>query len=83
MLLYIILQIPVLVVTALTQFFPTVTSLPFGVDALLQSGMGWFLYLASLVPPLMALWQAFLWILGWKLALMVFRIIPIVNRLVP
>lgn len=83
MLLYLLIQIPITIVTALTQFFPTVTALPFLLDSILTAGMNNFYYVALLVPPLYALWQAFLWVLGWKLALIVFRVIPVVNRMVP
>lgn len=82
MLLYIILQIPILVISALTQFFPTVTVLPFNIDVYLQQGINYLYFIVVIIPPLATMYSAFLWLLGWKISLRIFKMIPFIGRMV-
>lgn len=81
MLVYILLQFPIMMIGLITQWFPVVTELPFGIDTYLVTGFSNFLYVASQIPPLGLMYSAFLWVLAWKIGLAFFRMIPIVGRL--
>lgn len=81
MLIYLILQIPLMFLNVVTSIFPSVDTLPLGLDALLVSGFGYFLYVATLIPPLMSLYNAFIWVVSFKIGLRIFLMIPIVGRM--
>jgi len=81
MLIYTLLQIPVMIFGLFFSMFPTVTSLPFNIDGVLITGFSNFLYVAHQIPPLLAMYNAFLWVVAWKLGLAFFRILPVVGRL--
>jgi len=69
------------IVNALTSFLPTVTTLPFGIDAILANGMGYFFFIAVYFPPLTTMYNAFLFVVAFKIGLKVFAMIPVVNRM--
>lgn len=68
-------------IVLLASLLPAVTELPFGLDALLTSGINNFMYVKDLIPPLGTLFNAFLWVVGFKIGLKLFLMIPIVGRM--
>lgn len=68
--------------SALVLVFPTVTALPFGIDSVLQSGINYLYFIVLIIPPLGAMYSAFLWVLGWKLGLKLFKMLPFVGRMI-
>jgi len=68
-------------VTAFTFWLPVVTKLPFSIDTLLSDGIGYILFLNTLFPPFGVALQGVLWIIGFKIALKVVAMIPIVRGL--
>lgn len=81
MLIYLFLLMLTSPIVLLASLLPSVTELPFGLDALLSSGVSNFLYVAALIPPLATLYNAFLWVVGFKIGLRLFLMIPIVGRM--
>lgn len=79
---YLLLYIPIRLIGVLTMLFPVVTTLPFGIDTILVTGFANFLYVADLIPPLMLMYQAFIWVMLWKIALKLFTLLPWVGRLI-
>lgn len=65
----------------LTSFFPTVSLLPFGIDVILLSGVGYVRFIATVFPPLGSLLTAFLIYLGVIVTLKVVAMIPIIKGL--
>lgn len=83
MLIILLLQIPIIFISVVSSMFPVVTSLPFGIDVYLITGISNFLYVANQIPPLFAMYTAFMWVLAWKLSLRLFKMIPVVGRVLP
>jgi len=81
MIFYFLLQIPLLIFNSLSAFLPLVTELPFGIDPILDDGFGWFLYLTTVFPPLLVMYQAFIWVLGFKLTIKILPILPFVGKI--
>lgn len=81
MLLWLLAQMPITLLNALTSWLPKVTELPMGLDAILIQGMGYLLFLFDFFPPLQTLYTAFLVVMSFKLALKVFAMLPIVRHL--
>lgn len=82
MLIQLLLSIPVTILEGLASFLPTVTAFPFGIDAILVSGVGYYNYLSVQVPFFPLLMSAFMFIIWWKIGLRIFSIIPIIGRLI-
>lgn len=59
---------------------PIVSVLPFGIDPLLVSGMGNIRYIITAFPPLGIILTGFLFVLSWKLLVVVVRMIPIIGK---
>lgn len=76
-----LLSIPVMLLNVLTSFIPVVTELPFGLDSTLSNGFGWFMFLTAIIPPLGLMYQAFLWVLGFKLSMKILLMIPFVGKM--
>jgi len=72
----------VAVVSIFFSVFPEVTSLPFNLDVYLANGFGYINFLAGVFPPLAIMLTGFLWILGWKLAMVIVRMVPFLNKLI-
>ena len=51
MLIYLLLQIPLLIINGMTSWLPSVEQLPFGLDAILATGFGYLFYITAVVPP--------------------------------
>jgi len=81
MLIYTLLQIPVMIFGLFFSMFPVVSSLPFGIDTYLVTGFSNFLYVANQIPPLLLMYNAFLWVIAWKISLQFFKMLPIIGRL--
>lgn len=75
--------IPVVISVSLHAFgldFPVnITTLPFGVDALLSQAMGGFYSFVGLFPPLGIMFTGFMFVVGFKIALKFVAMIPIVR----
>lgn len=52
MVLYLIFHVILLIIGAIFAFFPTITELPWGVDANLQAGVAGYKLFAEYFPPL-------------------------------
>jgi hypothetical protein len=81
MLIAFILKTIVITFSLLLIWLPKVDTLPFGLDEILSNGMSWFFYVAIQIPPLASLWEAFLWVVGFKIAMKFILSIPIVGRM--
>jgi hypothetical protein len=81
MLIYYLLQLPITFVNSLTSWIPHVEALPFGLDSLLSNGFSYFFYVVTVVPPLETLYNAFLWVVGFKITMRLLLMIPLVGRM--
>lgn len=81
MLIYYLLQFPVIMLNALTSWLPTVETLPLGLDAILTNGFNYFFFLTNLIPPLGIIWEGFFWVITFKVTMRLFRLIPFVGRM--
>lgn len=77
------LKIPIMFIAVAASLFPTVETLPFGIDTILVTGFSNFLFVADAIPPLMTMYNAFLWVIAWKIGLRMFKLIPFIHRLLP
>lgn len=68
------------ILTLLVGWLPKVNALPLGLDQYLTAGMGYMWYLFDIFPPFLIMWNGLLWILGWKVLLIVVRMIPLIGR---
>jgi hypothetical protein len=55
--------------------------LPWGLDDLVVSGIGYVHFLANVLPPLGILLQGFMYFMYFKLTMMFLKMIPIIGRL--
>lgn len=62
-------------------WLPVVTSLPFGIDSFIVTGVGYVNFISTIFPPLGILYTAFLWVIGWKITLLVIRMIPVIRHM--
>lgn len=81
MLIYFLIQIPLMILGALLFYFPKVTELPFGLDPLLTTGFSNFFYIINIIPPLALMWEAFVWVMAFKISIKIMLMIPIVGRM--
>jgi len=65
----------------LSAVLPNVSVLPFGIDPILVQGAGYLHYIMDIFPPLQAIFNGLLWIIGFKLTMMFIRIIPVIRHL--
>jgi len=82
MLIYALVMLVLGILNALTYILPTVTALPFGLDGYLATGMRYVFFIMNLFPPLLILYQGFLWVLSFKVAMLFVRFIPIIRNVV-
>jgi len=68
-------------VNALTAVFPTVTQLPFGIDSVLSTGMGYVVFVGQVFPPVQSMLNGFLFYYTFKLGLKLVAMIPIIRGL--
>jgi len=63
-------------INALTSVLPAVYTLPFGADEVLSTGMGYFVFVAQLIPPFASMLTAFVAYYGFKIGLKFVAMIP-------
>jgi len=68
------------VFNAVFSFLPKVTELPFGADAFLLTAVGYFNFVAYLVPPLGVVMQVFLAYTGFRLTLVILSLFRIYHH---
>lgn len=66
---------------ALTSIFPTVTALPFGIDDILVTGMGYVVFIISVFPPLGIMLNGLIFYWSFKLGLKFFAMIPVIRHM--
>jgi len=66
-------------VNALTSWMPTVTELPFGIDPILTTGMGYIVFIGTVFPPIQSMLNAFVFYYTFKLGIKFVAMIPIVR----
>lgn len=81
MLIHVLLLGFISVIGALFRWFPVVTALPFGADPYLVAGMGYIRFIAVVFPPIGIMLTGFLFVMSWKLVLLVIKLIPVVRHL--
>jgi len=79
MIVYLLLSMVVALLNGATWILPTVTTLPFGIDPILSTGMGYIVFIISVFPPLGLLLNGFLFYYGFKLTLKFIAMIPILR----
>jgi len=65
---------------ALTFFLPVVTELPFGLDAILSTGMGYLYFIMQIFPPLAIVYQGFLTVMAFKVGMLFVRFVPVLRH---
>lgn len=75
MLIYLLFSLAYLVGVTLTAFLPTAEVLPFGIDPILVNSFQGFYAFMNVFPPLAIVLQAFLLYCGFRLALLLFKVI--------
>lgn len=81
MILQFLMAVPIVILNGLTQWLPSVTVLPMGIDSYLVQGMGYLQFLISVFPPMGAIYNAFLFVLSFKLGIKLLAMIPFVNKI--
>jgi len=79
MLLHLLIISLISVLNALTFFLPTVTALPFGIDTILTTGMGYIVFIIGVFPPLGIMLNGLIFYYGFKLSLKLVAMIPILR----
>jgi len=82
MIIVLFLNFIILLFGAVFSFFPVVTELPWGIDSILVTGMGYLRFIIGLVPPLGIMFSGFVVIVLFKMTMVVFRAVPIIGRMV-
>lgn len=73
MIVYLLIQLLIFALSVVFAVFPTVDTLPWGVDSVLTDGMGYFRGLMLIFPPLSTVLNAVLIYFGYRLAIIVLR----------
>lgn len=81
MIITIILQLVESIIKWLNTFLPPVQSLPWGIDSVLVSGVGYVRYITVYFPPLGTLISAFLIYIGFIFLFKIIGLIPIVRNI--
>jgi len=81
MLIYFIVMLFLGTLNALTWFLPIVTELPFGLDGYLSTGMGYLYFIMQVFPPFAILYQGFLAVIAFKVAMFFVRFIPVLRHM--
>jgi len=66
----------------LASLLPVVTTLPFGIDALLVTASGYAHFVFEVFPPLGIMFSGFMIILGFKMSMLIVRAVPVVGKMV-
>jgi len=74
-----ILQFISLVFSTLFAWLPVVTELPFNIGTYISDGMGYFFFLMGFIPIMFLFWEAFKFIMWWKVLLMTLRFLRILK----
>lgn len=74
-----LVQAIILVIDGLTFFLLPVTVLPFGFDAWLSEGIGYFKYLSIYIPTLAILYGGFIFIFDYKVLMYFLRFIRLIR----
>ena len=67
---------------AILYFFPTVQTLPFGMDNIVINAVGLFKGFALIFPPMQIILNAVLIYIGIKLGIMLWSIVPIFGKVI-
>jgi len=62
------------------SWLPAVNALPLGIDSYLVAGVSGVRWIAVFFPPFSILINGLMWVIGWKLLLIVVRVLPIIGR---
>jgi len=81
MILLLILNTLYSVIAIILFWLPSADRLPFGIDSILVQGSGYLHFLAGLFPPIEAVLNGVLFILGYKLIMVIVRVIPLIGRM--
>lgn len=81
MLVYILLQVPLLILSGILYIVPKVDTLPFGVDVHLVNGFGYIQFIMTFIPPIGLMVEAFLFVIGFKIALKLVMMVPFIGRM--
>lgn len=73
MIIFLLIQILVYITSLFFAVFPTVETLPWGVDEFVYSGVAYFRYLMDFFPPFSTVLNAFLIYIAFALSIMVLR----------
>lgn len=76
-----LLQLSLSILNWVSNLLPNASVLPFGVDSVLSTAVGYFRFFAVLIPPLGTLMTAFIIYLGFLLALKVVKLIPVLRNI--
>lgn len=82
MIVTILFALVTLLLTAVFQYVPVITELPYGIDSILVTGMTYLHAIIAVFPPLGIMLSGFLIILGFKTLMLVLRAVPIIGRIV-
>ena len=69
------------IVSLVLALLPNVSELPFGIDSYLVQGRGMLQFLANEIPIFAVFISGFLWIMSWKLSLIVLTQFRILKRI--
>jgi len=64
---------------SLVAWLPEVSELPFGIDSVLVSAFGYFNYIAVLIPPLALMKSAFLFVVTFKITMLILKYLRIIR----
>lgn len=75
MIIFYLLKLLISIGTVLTGFFGRVDILPFGIDSILVTMVGYFKAAIITLPYLEIVFTYFLWVIGFEIALKVLKVI--------
>lgn len=71
----------VTILSGVLSFLPKVTTIPWGIDAVLVQGVGYFHFIGHVFPPLEIMLTGFFIVMGFKFTLKLIAMIPVVRGL--
>jgi len=74
MIIHLLFSIIIMIFNTLVSWLPSVSVLPFGMDSLWISSVGYFKGFMLIFPPLEIVYQAFVFYLGFRLLLIVLKV---------
>lgn len=81
MLIQLLLVSLISLLNALTVILPTVVELPFGIDDILTTGMGYIVFIIGVFPPLGIMLNGLIFYWTFKIGLKFFAMIPILRNM--